>query len=248
MKKIFTLLFLCIFGYSADVNIAAAANVAYAFKALQKEFQKENPDISVNVSLGASGNLVSQIKNGAPFDIFMAANMKFAQSLYDDNFASTKPVIYAQGALALLSVRMDLSKGLDMLKEEKVKIITIANPKAAPYGQASIETLQNAKIYEQTKAKIIEAKSIGEALTQTLKAADVGFIAASALYEDTLKSYKLQEGKNYILIDPKLYEPINQGIIITSYGKDNAKAKKFYDFILSKKAKEIFKAYGYNIP
>lgn len=66
MKKIFTLLFLCIFSYGADVNIAAAANVAYAFKALQKEFQKENPDISINVSLGASGNLVSQIKNGAP--------------------------------------------------------------------------------------------------------------------------------------------------------------------------------------
>ncbi|QOR00928.1 MULTISPECIES: molybdate ABC transporter substrate-binding protein [unclassified Campylobacter] len=251
MKKIFALLFLCIFGYGADVNIAAAANVAYAFKALQKEFQKENPDISVNVSLGASGNLVAQIKNGAPFDIFMAANMKFAQSLYDDHFASTKPVIYAQGALALLTLRVqnvDLSKGLNALNDEKVKIISIANPKAAPYGQASIEALQNAKIYKQTRAKIIEAKSIGEALTQTLKAADVGFIAASALHENAMKSYKLQEGKNYILIDPKLYDPINQGIVITSYGKDNAKAKKFYDFILSDKAKQIFKAYGYNIP
>ncbi|CAM4137009.1 molybdate ABC transporter substrate-binding protein [Campylobacter armoricus] len=248
MKKFLALIFLCIFGYSADVNIAAAANVAYAFKALQKEFQKQNPDISVNVSLGASGNLVSQIKNGAPFDIFMAANMKFAQNLYDDNFASTKPVIYAQGALALLSVRMDLSKGLNTLNDEKVKIITIANPKAAPYGQASIETMQNSKIYEQVKGKIVEAKSIGEALTQTLKAADVGFIAASALYEDGLKKYNLEEGKNYILIDSNLYEPINQGIVITSYGKDNAKAKKFYDFILSPEAKEIFKAYGYIVP
>ncbi|WP_139452339.1 molybdate ABC transporter substrate-binding protein [Campylobacter armoricus] len=248
MKKFLALIFLCIFGYSADINIAAAANVAYAFKALQKEFQKQNPDISVNVSLGASGNLVSQIKNGAPFDIFMAANMKFAQNLYDDNFASTKPVIYAQGALALLSVRMDLSKGLNTLNDEKVKIITIANPKAAPYGQASIETMQNSKIYEQVKGKIVEAKSIGEALTQTLKAADVGFIAASALYEDGLKKYNLEEGKNYILIDSNLYEPINQGIVITSYGKDNAKAKKFYDFILSPEAKEIFKAYGYIVP
>ncbi|AJC85199.1 molybdate ABC transporter substrate-binding protein [Campylobacter peloridis] len=251
MKKILILLFLCIFGYGADVNIAAAANVAYAFKALQKEFQKENPDISINVSLGASGNLVSQIKNGAPFDIFMAANMKFAQNLYDENYASTKPVIYAQGALALLSIRtqtINLKNGLDALKDTKVKIITIANPKAAPYGQASIQTLQNAKIYNQVKEKIIEAKSIGEALTQTLKAADVGFIAASALYEDGLKKYNLEKGKNYILIDPNLYEPINQGIIITSHGKDNAKAKKFYDFILSPKAKEIFKAYGYNTP
>lgn len=251
MKKILLLLCICVFGYSANINIAAAANVAYAFKALESEFKKENPNTTINVTLGASGNLVAQIKNGAPFDIFMAANMKFAQNLYDENFAITKPVIYAQGALALLTLRtnvVDLSKGLDALKDDKVKLIAIANAKTAPYGQASIEALNKTQIYPNIKNKIIEAKSIGEALTQTLKATDAGFIAASALYEEGLKKYDLKEGINYILVNPSLYTPIDQGIIITKHAKDNKEAKKFYDFILSEKGKAIFKAYGYSVP
>lgn len=251
MKKILIFLTLCVFGYSANINIAAAANVTYAFKELESQFKKENPDTSINVTLGASGNLVAQIQNGAPFDVFMAANMKFAQKLYDENLAVTKPVIYAQGALALLTLRTnvtDLSKGLEALKSENVKLIAIANPKTAPYGEASVETLKKLGIYEIIKSKIIEAKSIGETLTQTLTATDAGFVAASALHEEGLKKYNLKENVNYILVDQKLYSPINQGIVITKHGKDNMDAKKFYDFVLSEKGKAIFKAYGYNIP
>ncbi|AJC88202.1 molybdate ABC transporter substrate-binding protein [Campylobacter insulaenigrae] len=251
MKKILILITLCVFSYSANINIAAAANVAYAFKELESQFKKENPDTTINVTLGASGNLVTQIQSGAPFDIFMAANMKFAQKLYDENLAITKPVIYAQGAIALLTLRTnitDLSKGLETLQNKNVKLIAIANPKTAPYGEASIEALKNLGIYENLKNKIIEAKSIGEALTQTLTATDAGFIAASALYEEGLQKYNLKENTNYILVDPKLYTPIDQGIVITKHGENNVDAKKFYDFVLSEKGKAIFKAYGYNIP
>ncbi|MCR6594795.1 molybdate ABC transporter substrate-binding protein [Campylobacter insulaenigrae] len=251
MKKILILITLCVFSYSANINIAAAANVAYAFKELESQFKKENPDTTINVTLGASGNLVTQIQSGAPFDIFMAANMKFAQKLYDENLAITKPVIYAQGAIALLTLRTnitDLSKGLETLQNKNVKLIAIANPKTAPYGEASIEALKNLGIYENLKNKIIEAKSIGEALTQTLTATDAGFIAASALYEEGLQKYNLKENTNYILVDPKLYTPIDQGIVITKHGENNVDAKKFYDFVLSEKGRAIFKAYGYNIP
>ncbi|MCR6572435.1 molybdate ABC transporter substrate-binding protein [Campylobacter insulaenigrae] len=251
MKKILILITLCVFSYSANINIAAAANVAYAFKELESQFKKENPDTTINVTLGASGNLVTQIQSGAPFDIFMAANMKFAQKLYDENLAITKPVIYAQGAIALLTLRTnitDLSKGLESLQNKNVKLIAIANPKTAPYGEASIEALKNLGIYENLKNKIIEAKSIGEALTQTLTATDAGFIAASALYEEGLQKYNLKENTNYILVDPKLYTPIDQGIVITKHGENNVDAKKFYDFVLSEKGRAIFKAYGYNIP
>ncbi|MCR6591421.1 molybdenum ABC transporter, periplasmic molybdate-binding protein [Campylobacter insulaenigrae] len=251
MKKILILITLCVFSYSANINIAAAANVAYAFKELENQFKKENPDTTINVTLGASGNLVTQIQSGAPFDIFMAANMKFAQKLYDENLAITKPVIYAQGAIALLTLRTnitDLSKGLEALQNKNVKLIAIANPKTAPYGEASIEALKNLGIYENLKNKIIEAKSIGEALTQTLTATDAGFIAASALYEEGLQKYNLKENTNYILVDPKLYTPIDQGIVITKHGENNVDAKKFYDFVLSEKGRAIFKTYGYNIP
>ena len=174
---------------AGEINVFAAANVTYAFDELKAEFAKSNPDTKVTVTLGASGALSTQIKNGAPADVFMAANMKFVQDLYDTKFAVTKPVVYAQGALALFTIRdIDLAKGINAV--EGLKAIAIANPETAPYGKASIEALKKASIYDKVEKNIILAKSIGEALSQALSAADVGFIAASAMYDKKWPSTK----------------------------------------------------------
>ena len=229
---------------AGEINIFAAANVTYAFDELKAEFVKISPQTKVNVNLGSSGALSTQIKNGASADIFMAANMKFVEDLYDSGFGITKPVVYAQGALALFSVRdIDFSKGIKAV--ENLKTIAIALPEAAPYGKASIEALKNAEIFEKVEKNIVFAKSIGEALSQALVATDAGFIAASAMYDPKMKEYK--EGKNFILVDPKLYKPINQGIVMLKNSEKNEEAKKFYDFVLGEKGKEIFKKYGYNV-
>ena len=229
---------------AGEINVFAAANVTYAFDELKAEFAKSNPDTKVTVTLGASGALSTQVKNGAPADVFMAANMKFVQDLYDTKFAVTKPVVYAQGALALFTIRdIDLAKGINAV--EGLKAIAIANPETAPYGKASIEALKKAGIYDKVEKNIILAKSIGEALSQALSAADVGFIAASAMYDKKMAEHK--EGKNFILIDPALYTPIDQGMVILKHGENNPEAKAFYDFIRSDRAKEIFRKFGYNI-
>lgn len=248
MKKIFFSLVvaaLAAFNLNAgEINVFAAANVTYAFDELKAEFAKSNPDTKVTVTLGASGALSTQIKNGAPADVFMAANMKFVQDLYDAKFALTQPVVYAQGALALFTIRdIDLAKGINAV--EDLKAIAIANPETAPYGKASIEALKKAGIYDKVEKNVILAKSIGEALSQALSAADVGFIAASAMYDKKMAEYK--KGKNFILIDPALYAPIDQGIVILKHGENNPEAKAFYDFIRSDRAKEIFRKFGYNI-
>lgn len=126
---------------AGEINVFAAANVTYAFDELKAEFAKTNPDTKVTVNLGASGALSTQVKNGAPADVFMAANMKFVQDLYDAKFAVTQPVVYAQGALALFTIRdIDLAKGINAV--EGLKAIAIANPETAPYGKASIEALK----------------------------------------------------------------------------------------------------------
>ena len=229
---------------AGEINVFAAANVTYAFDELKAEFAKSNPDTKVTVTLGASGALSTQVKNGAPADVFMAANMKFVQDLYDTKFAVTKPAIYAQGALALFTIRdIDLAKRINAV--EGLKAIAIANPETAPYGKASVEALKKAGIYDKVKKNIVLAKSIGEALSQALSAADVGFIAASAMYDKKMTEYK--EGKNFILIDPALYTPIDQGMVILKHGENNPEAKAFYDFIRSDRAKEIFRKFGYNI-
>ncbi|QCD44070.1 molybdate ABC transporter substrate-binding protein [Campylobacter mucosalis] len=245
MKKI--LLALCvsvISVFGGEIKVFAAANTTYAFPELIKAFNAKNPDTKVSLSLGASGGLVTQIQNGAPADIFMSADMDFAQKLYDANLAVDKPIVYAQGMLAMFSIRnVDFSKGINVV--EGLKAISIANPNTAPYGKASIQALKNAKIFDKVEKNIVYAQKISETLSQALSASDVGFIAASSLYDEKMSKYK--EGVNYAFVDTKLYSPIDQGIVLLTRSKDNKEAVEFYKFILSDDAKTIFKKYGYNV-
>lgn len=245
MKKIIlSLILLCSSIFADKINVAVAANVSYAINTLVAEFNKTNPDTKVQVILGSSGKLTAQIKNGAPFNIFMSANMKFPQSLYDDNIAITKPIVYAQGALAMLTIqKIDFSDGINLIKKDSIKKIAVANPKTAPYGVATIEALKNAKLYDEVKNKFVYGESISQTVTYAITAADIGFIAKSSLYDENMSKYK--ENINWIDVDPSLYTPINQGIVIINNAKENKEVKAFYDFILSPNAQKIFKEYGY---
>ena len=254
MKKIILgLMVLCSSIFAGEITVAAAANVTYALNKLVKEFNKTNPDTKVQIILGSSGKLVSQIENGAPFDIFMSADMKFPQALFDKKITKTTPVIYAQGALAMLSAKeLDYSRGINIVNDSSISKIAIANPKTAPYGAAAVEAIKNAKI-TGIENKFVFAESISQAVTYATTAADIGFVAKSSLYEDSMSGYK--ENKHWITVDPKLYSAIEQGIVIIDHSNnlvglinDNKKEeeiKAFYDFILSDRAKKIFTDYGY---
>lgn len=255
MKKIILgFMVLCSTVFAGEITVAAAANVTYALNKLVKEFNKTNPDTKIQIILGSSGKLVSQIENGAPFDIFMSADMKFPQSLYEKKLTKTPPVIYAQGAIAMLSAKeLDFSKGINIVNDNSISKIAIANPKTAPYGAAAVEAIKNAKIPNSIESKFVFAESISQAVTYATTAADIGFVAKSSLYEDSMSQYK--ENKNWITVDSKLYSPIEQGIVIIDHSSnlvglinDNTKKeeiKAFYDFVLSESAKKIFTDYGY---
>ena len=118
---------------AGEISVAVAANLSDAIENIKSEFVKEHPTIKINTILGASGKLTTQIKNGAPFDLFMSADMKFPENLYAEKIAITKPIVYASGALAMVSVKgFDLSKGMAVLDDVKVEKIATANPKIAP--------------------------------------------------------------------------------------------------------------------
>ena len=248
MKKLlFTALLATSSIYAETISIAVAANVSYAIEDLKKQFNKTNPDVKLRITLGSSGKLTAQIKNGAPYELFMSANMKYPDTLYKDGLAITKPLVYAKGSLALFSKRpQDFSKGLELLKEKKNKRIAIANPKTAPYGIAAYEALTNANILDDVKKKFVYGESISQTLSYTLTAANIGIIAKSTLYSKKLQKFK--ENKNYIDIPSSLYTPINQGIVILKRAKEKKEVKAFYDFIQSNEAKEILKNYGYQVP
>ncbi len=242
MNKLVFILLLTFSSLTAGkINIAVAANVSYAIDELKAEFAKQNPDTKVQVILGSSGKLTAQIKNGAPYGLFMSANMKYPEALYNEKLAITKPIVYAQGALALFSIKkQDFDKSVKILTTEKIKKIAIANPKTAPYGIAAKEMLENSGIYKKIKKKFVYGESISQTVSYAVTAADIGIIAKSSLYSSKMSQYR--ENMNWISVDTTLYEPIKQGIVILV---NNPEYRAFYDFILSEKAKEILKKYGY---
>jgi len=244
MKTVLLSLLIHLTLQASTINIAVAANVSYAIEDLKKEFKKEYLKTKINVILGSSGKLTAQIKNGAPYMLFMSANMKYPGALYKDKIAITKPVVYAEGSLVMLSVKQqDFSKGLSLLLDEKIKIVAIANPKTAPYGIVSREALKNAKIYEKLKRKFVYGESISQTVAYTNTAADIGLIAKSALYSSKMSRYK--KGVNWIEVDSKYYTPIEQGLVLLKDAKNSSEARAFYDFLQSKKAKKIFEDFGY---
>lgn len=230
--------------FAGKINIAVAANVSYAIEELKAEFIKTNPDTQLIVILGSSGKLSAQIKNGAPYGLFMSANMRYPQTLFEDKIAITKPLVYAKGGLAYLSAKeLDFSAGMQLLKNKNIRKIAIANPKTAPYGKASIEAMKNAKVYEQVKVKLVFAESISQTVSYAVTAADIGLISKSSLYSSKMKQYK--ENVNWMSVDESLYTPIEQGIVLLKYAQGKTEYQAFYDFILSPKGEKILQRYGY---
>jgi len=240
------LLSLAILG-AGEIKIAIAANVSYAIDDLKKEFNKLYPDTRVQVILGSSGKLTAQIKNGAPYQLFMAANTKYPEALYEEGIAVTRPLVYAQGSLAYLSSKeQDFSQGIKLLESPTVNKIAVANPKTAPYGKAAVEAMKKAGVYESVKSKYVFAESVSQTVSYAVTAADIGFIAKSSLYSPKMARYK--EGVNWADVDPKLYTPINQGIVVLQNGESNCEVAAFYAFMFSAKAKKILNDFGYLVP
>ncbi|MDD2790054.1 MAG: molybdate ABC transporter substrate-binding protein [Sulfurimonas sp.] len=245
MKKVLVIFILSLSTlFGGEINVAVAANVSYAMDALKAEFAKTHPQTEVKVTLGSSGKLTAQIKNGAPYGIFMSADMLYPEALYKDGIATTKPVMYAQGALAFLSVNpQDYTKGMQLLEDIKIEKIAVANPKTAPYGTAAIEAMKKSGVYENIKSKLVFAESISQTVSYAVTATQIGLIAKSSLYSPKMAEYK--ENIHWASVDPSLYAPIDQGVVLLKYAADSQEYKDFYTFIISDKAKEIFKRYGY---
>jgi len=240
--KILFLILFPIFLFSSDINIAVASNTFFVTKKLKEQFLKIHPKTTINIVASSSGKLTAQIKNNAPYHIFMSADMKYPNDLYKNSLAITKPKIYAKGTLVILSQKnINMQKGIYAIKEAKK--IALANPKTAPYGKATLQAIKNAKLYQISKSKFIYTQSISQVVFYTKVTADIGFVALSSLFNKNMRY--LKENKNWTRINPKLYTPINQGIVLLSKSKKNNLAKEFYSFILSPKAKKIFSEFGY---
>lgn len=240
---ILTGLLLSVPGFAQSLKVAAAANLQSIIEVLQKDF-KQKTGITIDPIIGSSGKLVAQIRNGAPFDVFLSADMSFPETLFKEGFSPKAPVVYAYGSLIICSNQnLGFENWARALLTARIKKVAIANPAIAPYGLAAQEVLQHKGIITDMKNKLVYGESISQVNTYiTTGVVEVGFTTQS-LVKDPANKTKLY----WKLIDPKTYAPIKQGMVILKHAGDNPDAEKFYQYILSPAAKRIFETYGYRV-
>ncbi len=227
-----------------QVQVAVAANFTAPMQAIASAFEKDTGH-SVQASYGATGQFYAQISNGAPFEVFLSADdstpaklEKEGQSVDGSRFT------YAIGKLVLWSPKDGVvdDRGA-VLEKGDFKHLSIANPKAAPYGLAATQTLAKLGLSDALKGKIVEGQNITQALQFVSTGnAELGFVALSQVYKDG----QITSGSAWV-VPETMYEPIRQDALILKKGATNPAAKALVDYLKGPKAAEIIKAYGYQL-
>jgi len=223
------------------IRLAAASDLQTVLPQLVEAYRAESTS-KVVMSFGASGQLAEQIKAGAPFDLFLAANRKFVDDLAVTGLVRRDSVAsYAIGSL-VLAIHKDAPdlKGLDDLSRPDVRKIAIANPEFAPYGAAARQALRAAGLWDSLQPKIVLAESV----RQTLQYVQTGNVEAGLVSKATANV----PGLRVVEIDSKLYDPIIQNLGIVQGTKNPDEAERFRTFLLSEKARAIFSKHGFRLP
>ncbi len=230
---------------SADeVQVAVAANFTAPIQAIAADFEKDTGHKLVT-SFGATGQFYTQIKNGAPFEVFLAADDSTPQKLETEgDTVKGSRFTYATGTLALWSAKDDYvdAKG-KVLSDNPYQHLSIANPKTAPYGLAATQVLAKLGLTDQVKSKLVEGQSISQAYQFVSTGnAELGFVALSQIFKDG----KVTGGSAWI-VPADMHDPIKQDAVILNKGKNNPAAKTLVDYLKGPKAAAVIKSYGYQL-
>lgn len=227
---------------AAQAQVAVAANFAEPAKEIAARFEARTGQKAV-LSFGASGQFFAQIANGAPFDVFLSADAERPQRAERDGLTvAGSRFTYATGRLVLWSRDPALVDGRGaVLAGGGFAKLAIADPKAAPYGEAAVETLRKLGLYERLRPKLV----LGASITQTLQfartgAAELGFIAMSQA--------SAEKGGSRWLVPARFHAPIDQQAVVLKRGSENPAAAAFAAFLKSREAKAIIRKYGYEVP
>ena len=230
-----------------SVTVAAASDLVYCVEQLNTAFARIRPTADVTTSVGSSGTFFAQIRNGAPFDVYLSADMNFPRRLIAEKAADANSLTpYAIGRIVVWTMRpdLDISAGIRSLASPAVSRIAIANPEHAPYGQAAKAAMQNAGIWKDVESKVVTAQNIAQArqFVQTGNA-EIGIIALSLAMAPAMKGIG-----QYVLVPEEAHPRLEQGAVLTNQGAQNPAARAYMDFLKSRQARLIFEKYGFVLP
>ncbi|MGQ0557548.1 MAG: molybdate ABC transporter substrate-binding protein [Nitrospiraceae bacterium] len=223
--------------------VAVAANFVPPFREIAIEFEHATGH-QLQVAGGSSGNFYSQIKNGAPFDVFFSADMERPQKLEDEGLGvKDSRFTYAIGRLVLWSPNADLIKGEETLRSKNYKRLAMANPKTAPYGVAAMQAMQKLELWDSLQPHIVMGESLGQTMGFIESGnAPLGFVAFSQIMDPKIRG----KGSRWD-VPTNLHEPIKQDVILLTKGKDNPAAKALLEFMGGPQATKIIHYYGYEL-
>jgi molybdate transport system substrate-binding protein len=249
MRKLLALVLLTAgsFACAQEITVAAAADMSAALPELVAAYTKKTGQ-AVKLSFGASGNLTNQIRNGAPFDIFLSADEQYPRQLITEGMASQDSLYrYAVGRLVLWVPNdspLDLSKlGIQALLDPSVKKIAIGNPATAPYGRAAEAALRHFGIYDQVSSRLVLGENISQA-AQFVESgnAQAGLIALSHALAPAMK----KKGR-YWTVPLDAYPTLNQAAVVLSRSRRQDAASKFLDFLRSPEGAALLTSYGFSL-
>ncbi len=221
---------------AGEVKVAVAANFTAAMKEIAADFERASGHRAI-VSYGSTGKLYAQIENGAPFEVFLAADQKRPQLLEEKNAAGGR-FTYAVGKLVLWSSDEKRTVNEQTLGNGDFRKLAIANPKTAPYGAAAVEILKNLGLLDALEPKLV----FGDTIAQTHQFvatgnAELGFVALAQITLD-------HSGSRWSIPDD-LYTPIRQDAVLLTRGRDNPAAQALLDYLRSEAARTVIHKYGY---
>lgn len=227
------------------LTIAAAADLKFAMGEVVEKFRAARPGDQIEVIYGSSGKFFTQIKNGAPFDMYFSADIEYPRKLEKEGLAASPTRPYAVGRIVLWSLKPELAKtALKDLPKTPIRKFAIANPQHAPYGLRAREALAHQDVWTAMEPKLV----MGENIAHTAQfvdsgAADAGIVALALVLAPNMK------GKGaWSLIPAEWHEPLEQGYVITRRAAANPLAKAFAGYMASEPARAVMRRYGFVLP
>lgn len=232
----------------ATVRVAAAADLKFALEEVKTELARSQPGIDLAITYGSSGTFFQQLGNGAPFDLFLSADLSYPAKLAEAGKANTVDVFpYAVGRLVVWAANgspVDATRGLAALSSPGVGKVAIANPEHAPYGKAAVSAMQAAGVFEAVKDKLV----LGENVAQAAEFAQSGNAQIGVFALSLALSSQLKDKGRYTEIPLETYPRIDQGGVVMGDAGNPKAAHTVKDFLLGEQGKAILKRYGFSQP